>query len=58
VINTLLLDVDGVLRFHRPEFAAEVERDYRWRHGYLAFLRGLRQDPAEPVRLRLAAPEI
>jgi hypothetical protein len=47
VVNTLLLDVDGVLQFRRPEFAAEMERDYRWRHGYLAFRRDLLEDPAE-----------
>ena len=43
----LLLDVDGVLQFRRPEFLLAIERDYRWRHGYLAFERELLSDPAE-----------
>jgi len=47
VIRTLLLDVDGVLQFHRPEFVAAMERDYLWRRGYLAFQRELTQDPGE-----------
>jgi putative hydrolase of the HAD superfamily len=47
VIRTLLLDVDGVLQFHRPEFVVAIERDYQWRHGYLAFQRELLQDPGE-----------
>lgn len=51
MINTLLLDVDGVLQFRRPEFVAEMERDYRWRHGYLAFRRDVLEDPAEQQSL-------
>jgi HAD superfamily hydrolase (TIGR01509 family) len=47
VIRTLLLDVDGVLQFPRPEFVVAIERDYRWRRGYLAFQRELVQDPGE-----------
>ncbi|MFI6761315.1 HAD family hydrolase [Micromonospora sp. NPDC050417] len=44
--SILLLDIDGVLQFPRPEFAAAIERDYRWRHGYLAFQDDLFRDPA------------
>ncbi len=47
VIDTLLLDVDGVLQFPRPEFIVEIERDYRWASGFLAFQRELLQDPGE-----------
>jgi HAD superfamily hydrolase (TIGR01509 family) len=47
MIRTLLLDVDGVLQFPRPEFVVAIERDYRWRRGYLAFQRELLQDPGE-----------
>ncbi|WP_179855370.1 HAD-IA family hydrolase [Paractinoplanes atraurantiacus] len=45
--HTLLLDVDGVLQFPRPEFVRAIERDYSWRAGYLAFQRALLADPAE-----------
>jgi len=47
VITTLLVDVDGVLQFGRPEFAAAMEREYKWRHGYMAFQHQLLHDPAE-----------
>jgi putative hydrolase of the HAD superfamily len=47
VIRVLLLDVDGVLQFRRPEFVEAIERDYQWRHGYLAFQHELLNDPAE-----------
>jgi putative hydrolase of the HAD superfamily len=47
VIRTLLVDVDGVLQFPRPEFVDGIERDYRWADGYLAFQRELLRDPAE-----------
>jgi HAD superfamily hydrolase (TIGR01509 family) len=33
--------------FAGPEFVAAIERDYRWRHGYLDFLHDLRRDPGE-----------
>lgn len=45
VITTLFLDVDGVLQFGSPEFAAAMEREYKWRHGYLAFQHDLLHDP-------------
>ncbi|XVV10246.1 HAD-IA family hydrolase [Actinoplanes sp. CA-131856] len=47
MIRTLLLDVDGVLQFPRPEFVEAIERDYAWRTGYLAFQDALLRDPAE-----------
>ncbi|GAA0498168.1 haloacid dehalogenase [Paractinoplanes deccanensis] len=47
MIDTLLLDVDGVLQFPRPRFVADIERDYRWAAGFLAFQRELLRDPAE-----------
>jgi len=42
-----LLDVDGVLQFPRPQFVVNIEHDYDWATGYLAFQRELLQDPAE-----------
>ncbi|WP_412740260.1 HAD family hydrolase [Krasilnikovia sp. MM14-A1259] len=47
MINTLLLDVDGVLQFPRPQFVVDIEHDYRWNAGYLAFQQELLRDPAE-----------
>jgi HAD superfamily hydrolase (TIGR01509 family) len=46
VISTLLIDVDGVLQFGSPEFAAAMESEYKWRHGYMAFQHALLHDPA------------
>jgi HAD superfamily hydrolase (TIGR01509 family) len=46
VIISLLIDVDGVLQFGRPEFTAAMEREYEWRHGYMAFQHELLHDPA------------
>jgi HAD superfamily hydrolase (TIGR01509 family) len=45
VTCVLLLDIDGVLQFPRPEFIEAIERDYRWSDGYLAFQRELFRDP-------------
>jgi HAD superfamily hydrolase (TIGR01509 family) len=47
VIDTLLLDVDGLLQFPRPQFVTDIERDYRWAAGYLAFQQELLGDPGE-----------
>jgi HAD superfamily hydrolase (TIGR01509 family) len=43
--TTLLLDVDGVLIFPRPQFTAAMNRDYRWRDGYQAFEQRLLDHP-------------
>jgi HAD superfamily hydrolase (TIGR01509 family) len=51
VITTLLVDVDGVLQFGRPEFTAAMEREYKWRNGYMAFQHALLHDPAEAKAL-------
>jgi putative hydrolase of the HAD superfamily len=48
VISTLLVDVDGVLQFDRPEFRAAIERDYKWQPGgFMAYKHKLLHDPAE-----------
>lgn len=47
MIDTLFVDVDGVLQFSRPQFTVEMERDYQWADGYLAFQRELLHDPGE-----------
>ncbi|GIF01563.1 hypothetical protein [Paractinoplanes rishiriensis] len=47
MIDTLLLDVEGVVQFPRAQFVADIERDYRWRAGYLAFEQELLHDPGE-----------
>jgi putative hydrolase of the HAD superfamily len=51
VITTLLLDVDGVLVSSSPDFRVEMDRDYAWRDGVVAFLRELGSDPAETASL-------
>jgi putative hydrolase of the HAD superfamily len=43
--SVLLLDVDGVLQFPRPEFAAAMAADYPWRAGFAAFQDALFTDP-------------
>jgi HAD superfamily hydrolase (TIGR01509 family) len=47
IIDTLLLDVDGVLQFPDPRFATAIERDYRWTSGFGAFQDELLHDPGE-----------
>jgi len=47
VIDTLLLDVDGVLQFPRAEFVRDMEREYQWVSGCAAFQQELLQDPGE-----------
>ncbi|MBM2615980.1 hypothetical protein JIG36_10470 [Actinoplanes sp. LDG1-06] len=47
LIDTLLLDVDGVLQFPRAAFVAAIEHDYAWKSGFLAFQHELINDPAE-----------
>src|SRR4051812_29810990 len=37
----------GVLQFPRPQYVVDIEQDYHWATGYLAFQRELLQDPAE-----------
>ncbi|MFK3979945.1 HAD family hydrolase [Micromonospora sp. NPDC050397] len=44
-MRVLLLDVDGVLQFPDPGFVEAIEREHRWRHGYLAFQDALFDDP-------------
>jgi FMN phosphatase YigB (HAD superfamily) len=43
--SVLLLDVDGVLQFPRPAFAAAMATEYPWRDGYAAFEADLFADP-------------
>ncbi|MEV4417680.1 HAD-IA family hydrolase [Catellatospora sp. NPDC049609] len=47
MVRTLLLDVDGVLLFPDPAFAAEMERRHHWHLGYQAFQDDLLHDPGE-----------
>lgn len=47
MIDTLLLDVDGVLQFPDPAFTTQIERDFRWRDGFAAFQAELMADPQE-----------
>jgi putative hydrolase of the HAD superfamily len=51
VITTLLLDVDGVLVFGSPEFAATMDREYAWRDGIRAFMAELGRHPGEEASL-------
>ncbi|HEY1484768.1 MAG TPA: HAD-IA family hydrolase [Micromonosporaceae bacterium] len=47
MIETLLLDVDGVLVSSSPEFATAMDTEYAWRDGVAGFLRELIRHPRE-----------
>jgi putative hydrolase of the HAD superfamily len=47
MIETLLLDVDGVLVSHSADFFAAMNREYAWRDGFDAFVDELLHHPRE-----------
>ncbi|HEY2795760.1 MAG TPA: HAD-IA family hydrolase [Micromonosporaceae bacterium] len=51
MIDTLLLDVDGVLVSHSADFFATMEREYVWRDSFDAFVDALLHHPREAASL-------
>jgi putative hydrolase of the HAD superfamily len=51
VITTLLLDFDGVLGFHPPEYIVAMDREYAWRDGVAAFIDEFTHHPDEAAAI-------